>query len=233
MAGNAVVGYVEYYSLWDVLPKQFKNDVDRRFNSQQVAAQPIVSLAVLASRQGLVTGKQTSPIRIKFEIFGRYIDSSNPQCVIWDDGSDEGVTLPTQSETQTSTTTSSSSRGWTTRPCQTQVEETYLAKMGNVMTVNCTCWHLSTFAVLLEDSEIQVSFTLPQEKSLLKKKSFLWNSLHDCLRNHLFSQDIPRPSIIEDIVTYIAFSMTLLLLFFALVGLGLLKGNHFLWHQFD
>ncbi|CAL8121926.1 unnamed protein product [Orchesella dallaii] len=189
MAGNAVVGYLEYYSLWDVLPKQFKNDVDRRFNSQQVAAQPIISLSVLASRLGIVSGKQSSPIRIKFEIFGRYIDSSNPQCVIWEDGSVESTTTVPGKANPPSTTASPS--GWTTRPCQTQVEETYLPKMGNVMTVNCTCWHLSTFAVLLEDSEIQ---------------------------------DVPRPSIVEDIVTYVAFSMTLLLIFIALVGLGLLRG---------
>ncbi|ODM96856.1 Protocadherin-like wing polarity protein stan [Orchesella cincta] len=185
MAGNAVVGYLEYYSLWDVLPKQFKNDVDRRFNSQQVAAQPIISLSVLASRLGLVSGKQSSPIRIKFEIFGRYIDSSNPQCVIWDDGSsEEPTTTSVPGKTVIPpTTTTASSQGWTTLPCITQVEENYLPKMGNVMTVNCTCWHLSTFAVLLEDSEIQ---------------------------------DVPRPSIVEDIVTYVAFSMTLLLIFLAL-----------------
>jgi len=160
MAGNAVVGYIEYYSLFDVLPKQFKNDVDRRFNSQQVAAQPIISLSVLASRLGLVSGKQSSPIRIKFEIFGRYIDSSNPQCVIWEDGSVESTTTTAPGKVSLPATASSPS-GWTTRPCQTQVEENYLPKMGNVMTVNCTCWHLSTFAVLLEDSEIQVSFIYP------------------------------------------------------------------------
>lgn len=163
MAGNAVVGYLEYYSLWDVLPKLFKNDVDRRFNSQQVAAKPIVSLSVLASRLGIVSGKLSSPIRIKFEIFGRYIDSSSPQCVIWDDGDEEPATTSVSAFEKVGLTKSSSTSGWTTRPCQTQVEENYVAKMGNVMTVNCTCWHLSTFAVLLEDSEIQVSLSVGME----------------------------------------------------------------------
>jgi len=139
MAGNAVVGFVEWGSIWDILPKRFKSDVDRRFNSELVAYPPVITLSVLASRTGLRQGKQTSPIRITYELFGRYIDSSNPQCVIWEEPVDDV------------------GGGWTTRPCSTQVEEKYISqRMGNVMTVNCTCWHLSTFALLIENNEAQV-----------------------------------------------------------------------------
>jgi hypothetical protein len=164
MAGNAVVGFNEYYSLWDVLPKKFMSDVDRRFNSELVASPPILSLSVLAYRIGIVSGKQTSPIRLSYEIYGRYIDSSNPQCVVWQEG--DGSTKPASAGSLLAVSSddigggsianSDQSGGWTTRPCLTQVEEVYKAKIGNVMTVNCTCWHLSTFAVLVENNDIQV-----------------------------------------------------------------------------
>jgi len=157
MAGNAVVGYIEYYSIWDVLPKKFLGDVDRRFNSELIASPPIVTLSVLASRLGIVSGKQNSPIRLTYEIFGRYIDSSNPQCVVWQEP--EGKKPVTDVATLIELGTSGSSPeggGWTTRPCLTEVEEVYMSKVGNVITVNCTCWHLSTFAVLIENNDIQV-----------------------------------------------------------------------------
>jgi hypothetical protein len=174
MAGSAVVGYIEYNSIWEVLPKRFKNDVDRRFNSELIAYPPILTLSILASGIGIQKGKQSSPIRISYEVFGRYIDSSNPQCVIWEEPEDELT------------------GGWTTRPCSTQAEESYVThRMGNVMRVNCTCWHVSTFALLIENNEVQ---------------------------------DIPRPNLIEDIVSYIAFVLALVLIFGALLALGLLKG---------
>jgi len=140
MAGYAVVGYMEFNTIWDVLPKKFKNDVDRRFTSELIAYPPIISLSVLASGIGLQKGKQNSPIRITYEVFGRYIDSSNPQCVMWEELEDELT------------------GGWTTRSCTTQAEESYVShKMGNVIKVNCTCWHLSTFALLIENNAVQVS----------------------------------------------------------------------------
>ena len=140
MAGSAVVGYIEYSTIWDVLPKKFKNDVDRRFNSELIAYPPIITLSVLASGIGLQKGQLSSPIRITYEVFGRYIDSSNPQCVRWEEPEDELT------------------GGWTTRSCYTQAEESYVShKMGNVMKVNCTCWHLSTFALLIENNEVQVN----------------------------------------------------------------------------
>ncbi|XP_035705378.1 protocadherin-like wing polarity protein stan isoform X3 [Folsomia candida] len=154
MAGNAVVGFTEYYSLWDVLPKKFMNDVDRRFNSELVASPPVVSLAILASRQGLVSGRQTTPVRLIYEIFGRYIDSSNPQCVVWQEPT--GLKQPFTGFPTILDDSSSDDGGWTSRPCQTQVEEQYISKsVGNMMTVNCTCWHLSTFAVLIENNDTQ------------------------------------------------------------------------------
>lgn len=174
MAGSAVVGYLEYYSLWEVLPKIFQSDVNRRFNSELVAHSPIITLSILASRIGLQTGRQVSPVRIKYQIYGKYIDSTNPQCVMWEDPA------PTNG-----------GGGWTTRPCITQVEEVYSSKLGNIMTVNCTCWHLSTYALLIENNEIN---------------------------------DVPRPALLEDIITYVAFTLALLLIFGALIALGLLKG---------
>lgn len=155
MAGNAVVGFTEYYSIWDVMPKKFMPDVDRRFNSELVAAPPVVSFSILASRQGLVSGRQTSPVRLSYEIFGKYIDSSNPQCVVWKEPvglkQQQSIAFPSFMDDS-----SSDDGGWTSRPCQTQVEEQYISKIGNVMTVNCTCWHLSTFAVLIENNDTQV-----------------------------------------------------------------------------
>jgi len=140
MAGSAVVGFIEYSSLFSVLPPYFKSDVDRRFNSELIAIPPVLTLNVLASRVGLRKGKLDSPIRLNYHVYGRYIDSSSPQCAVWEE---EDVIVGEKG-------------GWTTRPCLTEVEEVYISNKGNRMTVNCTCWHLSTFAVLIENNEVQV-----------------------------------------------------------------------------
>ncbi|KAG8227385.1 hypothetical protein J437_LFUL000393, partial [Ladona fulva] len=172
---RAVFGYAEYRSAGDLLPLRFDPTVSRRWGVDLRVASPVISVAILAPptakskdlsksddkivASSLQAGQSSEdsglllrerrrlnhPVR--FRIWLPEIPMSprsNPQCVHW-----------------------SKARGfgeWSRTGCLTHVPS-FDSPANGPFLVNCTCNHLSTFAVLIDvvDMEFIPEPSLPEE----------------------------------------------------------------------
>ncbi|KAK4300812.1 hypothetical protein Pmani_027014 [Petrolisthes manimaculis] len=133
---QAVVSYVVLQSLGQLLPESYHTDVEQRWGVGLAVRSPVFTVAVYTPHAGLLETELDVDIRLRFRLshVGR---RANPQCVTW-------------------VTKSDSSEGvWTRAGCETSEPEEGLAQYINDTFINCTCNHLSSFAVILNDAEAE------------------------------------------------------------------------------
>ncbi|CAH1784160.1 unnamed protein product [Owenia fusiformis] len=127
---GAVVGYVMYRTLGDILPKAYQDNI--RVGGNQTLNAPIVSITVLDG-QNTLSGWQEEPIILDFKqkISG---NRSSPQCMYWkfDERSDY-------------------LGRWTSEGC----EVTGRREEGDHRFVTCSCKHLSNFGLLMDVSAVE------------------------------------------------------------------------------
>lgn len=99
---------------------------------------------------------------------------------------------------------------WSRVGCRTEVDENWFVKnQDGVLLVNCTCNHLSTFAVLVDVVDLEASSLFLFSKTKLTFGSF---------------QYIPEPSLLEDVTSYSCFTISLPLLLAAYLILAFIRG---------
>ncbi|XP_043190636.1 protocadherin-like wing polarity protein stan isoform X2 [Amphibalanus amphitrite] len=127
---QAAVAYVLFRTLTDVLPERYADDVRRRWGVAVSGQSAALTLAVSDADGQLPAGEISTPVRLMLRT-ARLSAKSSPQCVRWQH--EKGG--PGQ---------------WTRQGCQTTFLEPW-EYSANYTYVNCTCSHLSTFAVLMDD----------------------------------------------------------------------------------
>ncbi|KAG7177210.1 Cadherin EGF LAG seven-pass G-type receptor 3-like [Homarus americanus] len=133
---RAVVSYVVFRSLGILLPETYDADVEQRWGVGLAVRSPVFTLAVHTSDGGLVENTLPVDVRLRFRL-GHVGKRANPQCVTW-------VTKPDSSEGV-----------WTREGCDTSDPEQGHGDYINDTFINCTCNHLSSFAVILNDAEAE------------------------------------------------------------------------------
>uniref|UniRef100_T1IKX4 Cadherin EGF LAG seven-pass G-type receptor 1 n=1 Tax=Strigamia maritima TaxID=126957 RepID=T1IKX4_STRMM len=136
---SAVVSYTIYKTLGDLLPRKYHSDVRIRWGTGLAVATPIVSLNVKGAKKS--SHSLPKSIRLAFKLVNKH-HQMNPQCVYWkEDSSRQGR--------------------WAIEGCETLI---IVDRTLNSTAVNCTCNHLSSFAVLidLKDEEFVVKETVAE-----------------------------------------------------------------------
>ncbi|CAI9730365.1 cadherin EGF LAG seven-pass G-type receptor 2 isoform X1 [Octopus vulgaris] len=130
-SGKAIVGYMIYRSLGDVMPENYDETVRRIPDRPMAISTPIISL-ILQNQQHHVTGHTSEPINITFKQLVNH-NRTSPQCVYWQPFN----------------------RGlngyWSRKGC----EMTDHFQLNEDNYVVCSCSHLSTYAVLMDMSDIE------------------------------------------------------------------------------
>lgn len=138
--GQAVLSYVQYRTLGPLLPSRYDDTVLRRWGVDLRVGSPVVSLAAYVPGDKSykpLGGPLHAPVRVRLWLDPQLQSlgpRANPQCVYWREGQ------------------------WSRAGCQTEVQA--LAWRGSArlpVLINCTCSHLSTFAVLVDVVDMDVS----------------------------------------------------------------------------
>lgn len=107
---------------------------------------------------------------------------------------------------------------WSRVGCRTELGENwFISDDGAPLIVNCTCNHLSTFAVLVDVVDLEVSWSNIQLLHLIGLQPCIYVLI-------LFFQYIPEPSLLEDVTSYSCFTISLPLLLAAYLILALIRG---------
>nr|CAD7455893.1 unnamed protein product [Timema tahoe] len=151
LVGNrrAVLSYAQYRMAGLLLPQRYDETVKRRWGVDLRVGSPLVSLAILVTEEEdtqqvkvdsshhykLLTdsGSLPSPVILRLWLDPESQPLSprlNPQCVHW--SMDRGI------------------GEWSRSGCQTEVPNDWEVTVTSPFLVNCTCNHLSTFAVLVD-----------------------------------------------------------------------------------
>ncbi|KAJ9579827.1 hypothetical protein L9F63_004533, partial [Diploptera punctata] len=134
--GRAVLSYTQYKEVGSLLPNRYDETISRRWGVELRVGSPVVSLAILVPVEDDKTqdsGPLPAPVLLRLWLnndFQPLTPRANPQCVHW-----------------------STARGfgeWSRAGCQTEVPEDWHVSVTKPFLVNCTCNHLSTFAVLVD-----------------------------------------------------------------------------------
>ncbi|XP_045101942.1 protocadherin-like wing polarity protein stan isoform X7 [Portunus trituberculatus] len=133
---RAVVSYVVFRSLGALLPESYSTNVEQRWGVGLAVRSPVLTVAVHTSHSGLLDTTLEVDVRLRFRL-GHVGRRSNPQCVTWIVKPDTGEGL------------------WTREGCETGVPEPGFGEFVNDTFINCTCNHLSSFAVILNDAEAE------------------------------------------------------------------------------
>ncbi|XP_063598702.1 protocadherin-like wing polarity protein stan [Penaeus indicus] len=133
---RAVVSYVVFRSLGLLLPETYDGDVEQRWGVGLAVRSPVFTVAVHTEHGGLIKDKLGVQVRLRFRV-GHVGRRSNPQCVTW-------VSKPDSKEGV-----------WTREGCVTSAAERGYGDYVNDTFINCTCDHLSSFAVILNDAEAE------------------------------------------------------------------------------
>jgi len=119
---------------------------------------------------------------------------------------------------------------WSRAGCHTELADDLDSSEPYV--VNCTCYHLSTFAVLVDEIDLEVRNSLPYWFIVIYilihwkcAKQIWWWKVHKWSLVLFWFQIIPEPSFLEELVTYIGFVISLILLFVALFLLSCIRGR--------
>ncbi|XP_076066701.1 protocadherin-like wing polarity protein stan isoform X3 [Oratosquilla oratoria] len=149
---RAVVSYVLYRSLGGILPETYSGDVDKRWGVGLAVRSPVFTLAVFTSEFGLIQGNLDFPVRLRFRL-GPIGRRANPQCVTWRQQDSDDDAAASNSEVLKE----NSDRGgvWSREGCETGTPEPGTGLYVNDTIINCTCNHLSSFAVILNHAEAE------------------------------------------------------------------------------
>ncbi|PNF37514.1 hypothetical protein B7P43_G13808, partial [Cryptotermes secundus] len=150
-SGRAVISYAQYRTAGSLLPARYDETVSRRWGIELHVGSPIISLAILVpvsegevgearKKYKLITdaGPLPAPVLLRLWLHSDLqplSPRSNPQCVHW-----------------------STARGfgeWSRAGCQTEVADDWHVSVTKPFLVNCTCNHLSTFAILIDLVDMQ------------------------------------------------------------------------------
>lgn len=151
--GQAVLSYVQYRTLGPLLPDHYDDTVSRRWGVDLRVGSPVVSLAAYVPGSDKESEKDRDRDKAAYRPLGGHLHApvrvrlwldpqlqalgsrANPQCVYWREGQ------------------------WSRAGCQTEVQQTTTWRGGARLPVliNCTCSHLSTFAVLVDVVDMDVS----------------------------------------------------------------------------
>ncbi|KAK6640052.1 hypothetical protein RUM43_008329 [Polyplax serrata] len=185
---RAVFGYASYKEAGTLFPEEYDETVTKRWGIRLKVGSAVLSFSAMVPvfqeqtydevadgtdfvYKQLSEVRLVSPIRVMLWLDGeKQPIKSNPQCVHW--------------------TTARGKGEWSRSGCHTELPE-YTDEFEPYI-VNCTCYHLSTFAVLLDQIDLEY---------------------------------IPEPTFLEDLMTYIGFSLALLLLLSAVLILTCLRGR--------
>lgn len=141
---KVVLGYAQFRYAGALLPRRFDDTIARRWGVELNVGSPVIVMALLIPGPNigdkpllLKNGAMLpSPIVIQLWLSTNVTSRSNPQCVHW-----------------------TSARGfgeWSRAGCQTQFPEDLSPDPSGAIVVNCTCTHLSAFAVLVDEVDIEV-----------------------------------------------------------------------------
>ena len=126
------VSYAIYRTLPDFLPPQYLPDLVARWGSYFKAVSSIISLSIYTNVELGETVELTMPISLIFRIkLTPNYPRSTPFCARWDASIKD-------------------SQGWTRDGCETELPDLWQFNKASEITVNCTCYRISSYAVLSE-----------------------------------------------------------------------------------
>ncbi|KAK7789529.1 hypothetical protein R5R35_000833 [Gryllus longicercus] len=151
-ANRAVLGYAQYRDAGSLFPARYDETVQRRWGIELHVGSPVISLAIYVPKQSdplnaaapqtyeLLADEGTLPVPILLRL---WLDTSiqalsprsNPQCVYWSHARGIGE--------------------WSRSGCQTEVPTEWHVSVTKPFLINCTCYHLSTFAVLIDVIDLE------------------------------------------------------------------------------
>ncbi|XP_066994105.2 protocadherin-like wing polarity protein stan [Anabrus simplex] len=148
-SGRAVLSYAQYRDAGALFPERYDETVSRRWGVEIRVGSPVISLAILVpsdevgvdeQKYRLLTNSGPLPVPVMLRM---WLNSdveplsmrSNPQCVHWS-------TLKGYGE-------------WSRTGCHTDVPTEWEVSVTKPFLINCTCNHLSTFAVLVDVVDLQ------------------------------------------------------------------------------
>ena len=139
------LSYVFYRTLPDFLPQLYQSDLVARWGSYFRAISSIVSLTVFTQTEVEETVELLNPVHIVFRVaMSQSYPRSTPFCARWDLGLDEGEQI-----------------GWTREGCETDLPDLWQFNKASEIKVNCTCYRVSTYAVLTESAAAGLQVLTP------------------------------------------------------------------------
>ncbi|RZF37236.1 hypothetical protein LSTR_LSTR006562 [Laodelphax striatellus] len=146
-SGQAIIGYAQYKTLGKVLPMRYDMTVVSRWGVDLIVASPVFTLVAIVMDEGVHSLSDSNPLPapVRFRLWlNEEVRSprANPQCVHW-----------------------TNSRGfgeWSRAGCHTELpqgnwwkscgrfDKTCKSKGAPPVLINCTCNHLSSFAVIVD-----------------------------------------------------------------------------------
>ena len=128
------VSYSFYRTLPTFLPELYQSDLVARWGSYFAAVSSIVSLSILTDKELEESVELSTPISLSFTV--KLLDNyprSKPFCARWD-------------------STDYQNPGWTQDGCETYLPDLWQFSKASELAVNCTCYHVSSYAVLSESA---------------------------------------------------------------------------------
>ena len=140
------ISYVFYRTLPDFLPQTYQADLVARWGSYFKAISSIVSLTVFTHTDLAESVELLAPISLVFRVkMSQSYPRSTPFCARWDsvDADDGGEA------------------GWTREGCETDLPDLWQFNQASEIMVNCTCYRVSTYAVLTESAAAGLQVLTP------------------------------------------------------------------------
>ena len=132
---RAIVSYSYYRTLPSFLPELYQSDLVARWGSYFAAVSSIISLSIFTNGAEVAeTRELAAPVSLQFSVkLSLAYPRSKPFCARWD-------------------ATEPQSPGWTQDGCETFLPDLWQFSQASELAVNCTCYHVSTYAVLAESA---------------------------------------------------------------------------------
>ena len=133
-ASQPTVSYSFYRTLPTFLPELYQSDLVARWGSYFAVVSSIVSLSILTDKELEESQELSTPISLSFTVKLQHnYPRSKPFCARWD-------------------STDPLSPGWTQDGCETYLPDLWQFSKASELAVNCTCYHVSAYAVLSESA---------------------------------------------------------------------------------
>ena len=131
---KAIVSYSYYRTLPNFLPHLYHSDLVARWGSYFKAISSIISVSVRTTEEVSESEELASPLSLIFSVrLGHDYPRSKPFCARWD-------------------RSDLISPGWTREGCDTFLPDLWQFSKASEMRVNCSCYRVSSYAVLAESA---------------------------------------------------------------------------------